>query len=186
MPAYYTELLHKMKMLKLPETQQTYNYDCGAKSLQAVLAYYGIYLREEILMKDAGTTKTGTPILGIVKAAKKYKLKVKSKRMTIDEIKKFLDKNIPVILDLQAWSGKQKINWKDDWKDGHYVIAIGYDRKKIYFDDPFCFQTTFLTFKEIEARWHDIDSKKVKHFSHGIAIYGKKPEFNPRKIEHME
>jgi len=40
-----------MKILDFPELRQTFNYDCGAKALQSVLAYYGIDIREEEIIK---------------------------------------------------------------------------------------------------------------------------------------
>ncbi len=46
-----------MKILDFPELVQTYDYDCGAKALQAVLAYYGIEKHEDVLMIAAKTNK---------------------------------------------------------------------------------------------------------------------------------
>jgi ABC-type bacteriocin/lantibiotic exporter with double-glycine peptidase domain len=59
-----------MKMLKFPELRQTYEWDCGANAIQSVLVYHGIQLSEEVVIKQAKTTRSGTPIAGIKRAAK--------------------------------------------------------------------------------------------------------------------
>ena len=52
-----------MKISDFPCFDQIYNYDCGAKSAEAVLAYYGVDVDENTIMKMAGTTKKhGTPV----------------------------------------------------------------------------------------------------------------------------
>jgi len=175
-----------MKILKFPELRQTYNYDCGAKAIQTVLAYYGIDEREEVIIKLAKTKKSGTYINGIVNALKKYDLKTKVKNLTIEDLKKYIDKGNPVILVLQAWTDKKKINWKKDWLDGHYVVAIGYDKSKIYFADPSSILRTYLSYKELKDRWHDKDVGGKKYVNYGIIVYGKKPKFDFKKIIHMD
>jgi len=52
-----------MKILEFPELRQTYEYDCGANALQGILAYYGMEIREELIIKSAKTNKIyGTSI----------------------------------------------------------------------------------------------------------------------------
>lgn len=175
-----------MKILRFPELRQAYDYDCGANALESVLSYYGFDVSEDRIIKKAKTTKDGTSIKGILKTIKKFRLKSKSGEMTINQIKEYIDKKIPVILLLQAWTEKKKVNWEKDWHDGHYVVAIGYDKSKFYFTDPSSVLRTYLTFKEFGERWHDIgtDGKKYIHF--GIAVYGKKPKFNFKQKIHMD
>jgi ABC-type bacteriocin/lantibiotic exporter with double-glycine peptidase domain len=175
-----------MKILYLPKLRQFYNYDCGANSVQSVLAYYGINIREEFILKSAKTSKEGTPIKGIIKTIKKYGLKTTAKEMTIKNLKYYIRKKIPVILVLQAWTNKKKINWEKDWIDGHYVVAIGFTKDKILFEDPSSFNRTFLKYDELNKRWHDIDTNGKKYLHYGIAIYGKTPKFKSKKIIHME
>ena len=174
-----------MTTITLPQLRQTFDYDCGAKALQAVLVYYGIEEKEDSLIKQLKTSKDGTSIINIIKTAKKYGLKTDSGEMTIKDIKKYIEKKIPVILLLQAWSEKKNINWEKDWVDGHYVVAIGYTKDKILFEDPSSFVRTYLKYDELEKRWHDIDGNK-KYIHYGIAIFGKRPKFNPKKIVHMD
>jgi uncharacterized protein YvpB len=89
-------------------------------------------------------------------------------------------------LRLQAWSLENKTDWKTDWENGHYVIAIGYDDKKIYFEDPWCATRSFLKYQELIDRWHDVDTDGKKYVNLGIVI---KSQRKPDKLErpvHME
>jgi len=175
-----------MKLLDVPQVRQSFDYDCGAKVLEAVLVYYGISAREDKIFRETGTSKAGTSPKKIQNVAKKNGLECTAKSMTIDELKTFIDKKIPVILALQAWSDKKNIDWETDWKDGHYVLAIGYDKDKIYFEDPANFVLTYLTYDELEDRWHDKSVNGKKYLQLGIAIYGAKPKFSGEKIIHMK
>jgi len=175
-----------MKILRLPELRQSYDYDCGANALESIFQYYGLDIREDIIIKEAKTKKPGTPPEGIINSIKKHGLKCRSGEFTLEQLKKFIDRKIPVILLIQAWTDQKKVNWKKDWKDGHYVVAVGYDKKKIYFDDPCSVFTAYLTYDELEKRWHDIDTKRKKYIHFGIAVYGKKPVFNLKKKIHMD
>ena len=175
-----------MKTITLPQLRQTYGYDCGATALQSILVYYGIEVREDHIIKSAGTSKDGTSIQGIIKVTNKYGLKTDSRQMTIKDIKEYLLKSIPVILVLQAWTEKKKVNWEKDWIDGHYVVAIGFTKDKILFEDPSSFERTYLKYDELQKRWHDVDVDGKKYFHHGIAIFGKKPQFNRDEVVHMD
>jgi len=161
-----------MVMLDFPRLRQVHKYDCGAIVTQAILEYYGKDIREDKIIKLEKTKRGGTSIGRIIFAFRKYKLKQISGRFTISEVKKFISKGHPVILVLQAWDVKNKdkwenwmevdfrkdlvkVNWSKVWKDGHYVIAIGYDKNKMYFADPGSIFKEYLTFKELMDRWHD-------------------------------
>ncbi|PKM91510.1 hypothetical protein CVU82_02860 [Candidatus Falkowbacteria bacterium HGW-Falkowbacteria-1] len=175
-----------MKNIGLPQLRQTYGYDCGAKALQAVLAYYGIEVREEYIIKRTKTSEDGTSIEGIVETVSAYGLKSTSREMSIKDIKDYLNKKIPVILALQAWTKKEDVDWETDWDDGHYVVAAGYTRNKIIFEDPFSFVRTYLTCDELEKRWHDVGVDGKKYFHHGIAIFGEKKKFKRDRLIHMD
>ncbi|MEK7596261.1 MAG: cysteine peptidase family C39 domain-containing protein [Patescibacteria group bacterium] len=178
-----------MKLISFPEFRQTFDYDCGASAMQSILAFYGIDVGEKQVMKIAGTAKAGTSIKGIKKVARKFGLKAKSGAMSVKDIKKFINKNIPVIVPLQAWANNKnnkKVDWEKDWRDGHYVIAIGYDKEKFYFEDPAAVLRTYLAYDEFEKRWHDSDTNRKKYNHYGIIIYGKKPSYNLKKAKHMD
>lgn len=172
-----------MKKLNFPELRQTYEYDCGAKALQSVLVYYGIEISEENLLKTAGTNKIrGTTRKGMTRVLKKYGLKSDDKEMKIKELKTYINKKIPVIILLQAWDNVPDYSKK--YKDGHWAVAIGYDKNKIIFEDPYSFERTYLTEKELKERWHSKE-RKMKIKNYGIAVYGKIPKYDSKKIIHM-
>lgn len=175
-----------MKILDFPVLHQTYGYDCGAKALQAVFAYFGLEFSEEVLIKEAKTSKKeGTTINNIEKTAERHGFNIDSRAMAIKDIKKYIDQKIPVILLLQAWINNPKVNWEQEWQNGHYVVAVGYDQEKIYFEDPAAFNRTFLSYAELEKRWHDIVKGK-KYIHWGIALYGKTPKFDSKQVIHMD
>lgn len=175
-----------MKILVLPKLRQTYAYDCGAKATQSVLAYYGFDVREDEIMKAGSVTKDGIQIKKIKEIIRRYGLKIKSGRMDIQDLKKFIDQKIPVIIVLQAWTSKKKIDWKNNWSDGHYVVVVGYTKDKIIFADSSAFNYTYLTNNELIDRWHDIDIVGKKYLNFGMAVFGKKIKFNEHDLVHMD
>ena len=164
-----------MKMLDFPNARQTFEYDCGAKAMHAVLAYYGVNANENEILKIAKTNKrSGTPLRGMVAVAHHFKLSVTMEEMSVEKIKESLKKDIPVILLLQAWAKRKVKNWQNHWNDGHYVVAIGYDKKNIYFEDPYA-----ISCQELERRWHGEKRCRI-----GIVIKGKK-KYSSKKSIHM-
>jgi ABC-type bacteriocin/lantibiotic exporter with double-glycine peptidase domain len=174
-----------MRMLEFPEFKQMCGYDCGANALLSVLTYYGINTFEEEIIKSAKTSENGTPINGMLKVLKNNGLKADLKQLDVDEIKKYIDKKIPIILRIQAWSGINE-DWKKDWKHGHYVVVIGYDLDKFYFEDPWCSERTYLKFDELKDRWHDVDIDGKKYIECGIVVRGKKKTYDSKRVVHMK
>lgn len=122
----------------------------------------GVYVSEY-----AGSNQdAGTPPAGILQAVQtvneengtKFTAEIKQ-HVTIDEVKQLLDEEIPVILDIQAWRDTDnKAEWKDDWIDGHYVVATGYDDENIYFEDPALINSVgSIPQTELLDRWHDYE-----------------------------
>lgn len=176
-----------MKVLNFPEIKQVCNYDCGACALESVFSYYGSNILEEDIIKIAGTIpKKGTSIRGMLKAIKYFRFKGELKKFDIKTLRKYIDKKCPIILRLQAWSQHKGTIWEKDWKDGHYVVAIGYDNEKIYFEDPWTINRTFLKNDELMSRWHDIGEDGKKYINSGIVIVGKKKDYDSEIVVHME
>lgn len=161
----------------VPMFKQTTNYTCGPASLQAILSYYGIHIGEMDVAREAGTSsQEGTPPMGLVRAARKYGLKAEVLTgMTINQLKQFLDRRIPVIVDIQAYA-KNPAGYAVGWEDGHYVVATGYDAKQIYFMDPSLDKANgYLRPLELLARWHDyevIRGHRLEFVHAGIPIEG--------------
>jgi len=175
-------------MINIPTGRQTFDFDCGAKALQLVLAYYGIDVREDTLIRKLGTDRQhGTSIDSVINVAEKYGFEVIAKhQVSLDTVKQYINNDIPVIVVLQAWAERYMTleDWKADYDDGHYAIVIGYQDRFIVFEDPSSFRKTWLTEEEFLARWHDADPvtyQKYEHFA--MILLGKEP-YN-KEIEHM-
>ena len=165
-----TQIDPKIKLLEFPELRQTYNYDCGAAALSSVLAYYGIDVREDYLMHIAKTVEDGTTTNGMVAALQYYGLETVAGVMSIDDLKQAIDSGWPIIIALQAYRDKP-ILYPDDWDDGHYVVVIGYNGRRIFCEDPSSFKRTWLSFAELMDRWHDVDGE-TKIIQWGCVVRG--------------
>ena len=153
------------KLIRVPLTRQGTDHTCGVASFQSVLAYYGESIREDNLGKAVKVTDEGTPWKNIKAYALKQGFNVDVRlNMTLDDLKKLLAEHKPVILAIQAWPDNP-VDYKKDWNDGHYVVAVGYDNDNIYFMDPSTLgDYTFIPRGEFLARWHDRDMDgKTKH-----------------------
>ncbi|MDZ4835133.1 MAG: C39 family peptidase [Candidatus Melainabacteria bacterium] len=176
-----------VNMIKVPMTRQSTDYTCGVAAVQSVLMYYGDEFMEGVLSKDLkANPKVGTAYKEIVRLVKSkgYKVEV-LQNMTIESLKSLIDSGKPVICLIQAWPEK-KVNYATDWEDGHYVVAIGYDRQNVFFMDPSTLGNyTFIPTKEFLTRWHDTDSKvKLEHF--GMVVEKAKPAYKAGSILKLE
>lgn len=176
-----------MKIIpNFPDLRQIYDYDCGANSIMSILIYYGIDTRQEFIMEKAMTTNDGTTPENMVKVLKSYGFNVKSGSLNIKQLKRFIDNDMPVIVLIQAWTEDEEVDWENDWHDGHYVVAIGYDDDKIIFEDPSSITRVYVPIDEFKKRWHDAiiqpNYKKV-YKNYAIVPYGKNKI--ERKLEYM-
>lgn len=163
----------------LPSASQELHFTCGPSALRAVLMYFGYkHVSEEQLVKETGADPDmGTPPDMLISVARKYGLNAKEKEnMSIEELKSFLDKRIPVIICMQAWGDedeKKHIDYRDVWTEGHYAVAVGYDDRNVYFEDPAIKdgKRGALSYQDLEYRWHDQEAggKRLEHY--GIAMW---------------
>lgn len=172
---------HPIKIIQLPERRQGTNYSCGAAAIQSVLAYYGIDIRESELKEALNTNpETGTDEQDIVNLAKKFGFHSFMKSLSIRKVIEYIEQDIPVILLIQAWAD-EPTDYSKTRNFPHFVVAVGYSSKGLYFEDPSLIFNGFLSFQELESRWRGSDSDHL-----GIVIFGKKPEYNENKAEHIE
>lgn len=180
-------LLGQVK-IEVPLSRQATDYTCGIASLQSLLGYYGTDVREDVLSKECKSKKsTGTKYENIIKCAESYRLTILSKTgMTVEQLKSLIDESKPVILVIQAWRDDPEISWEEDWDDGHYVVAVGYDDLNMYFMDPSTLGNyTYIPLAEFLNRWHDRSKKKVlEHF--GMYSTDGIPSYNPKEIKKLD
>ena len=112
-------------MIKLKPFRETPGL-CGPASLKMILDYYRVSVSEQDLAKAAGATKEkGTSVQGLIKAAKRFGFKVFLKEnSTLNDLKYFIKRNIPVIVD---WFAED---------DGHYSIVVDINKKEVVLMDP--------------------------------------------------
>jgi predicted double-glycine peptidase len=170
-----------------PNFRQIFTYDCGSNATQMIMSYLGVDKREEVIMKELGTTEeNGTPISAILKYFDENKVKYKVRsEMSFDDLKRNIDRNNPTLVIIQAWADEpNKVDWRKDTIDGHYVIAIGYDQKNVYFEDPSSSKRTYIPIEEFMNRWHDEDPVNgTKFVRFGVEILSP-PDKN--RLEKME
>jgi len=166
-------------MINLHIGRQTFDFDCGVKALQIVIAYYGIDIREDELIKELGTGKDGTRVDKMIAVAESKGFRVEARQhWTIREMKRSIDQGHPVIVLLQAWSERYMTleDWRNDYDDGHYAVLIGYGKRVMLFEDPASFRRTWLRDYEFVARWHDLDpTRNQKYERFGMVLLGKEP-----------
>lgn len=170
--------------IRVPLTRQSTSYTCGVAALQSVLGYWGDAHREDTLAKACKSNyKQGTAYQKLAGYSQSRGFKVEiHKNMTLEQLKSFLDKKLPVICLIQAWP-ERKVDFATDWEDGHYVVAIGYDTERIYFMDPSTLGNyTFIPTEEFSKRWHDTDGKE-KLFNFGMVLSKGTAPFNHEEVK---
>ena len=163
----------EQSMLQIPSKKQETLYDCGPAALYAIIKYFKIKPSSyEDLVKDCKTTNYyGTDPKNIIKVASDYGLKTKEYNdMTLKQLESVLDKEKPVIINIQAWCNDNLIH---DLSCGHYVIAIGYDENNIYYKDPFFHakNTSKMAKHEFLKRWKDKKSNGKILNHHAISFW---------------
>lgn len=180
-----------VKILDFPvQDRQGTSFTCGADCVQKVMVYYGEDFRELDLAHDLKTDpKHGTYVKNIVKFFHRQGLKaIVRQKMTISNLIAQINRNIPVIIMLQAWGSKENFakNYKDEWDYGHFVVVIGYTCDLILLSDPALFNVGYIPKAELKARWHDTDEGNIKTYQLGISVFGKKPRFDKDKLERVK
>ncbi|MDP1884267.1 MAG: cysteine peptidase family C39 domain-containing protein [Candidatus Moranbacteria bacterium] len=125
---------------------------CGPASLKMVLDFYGVEKSEEELGEitkcnpDKGITG-----FAIVKAAKKLGFAASLKDSArLKDIKKFLTKGIPVIVE---WFSED---------DGHFSVVVEMDQKYIYLQDPELAGVRKMDLETFERVWFSFDTKIIR------------------------
>ena len=173
-----------MKILSYPETRQTFNFDCGANALVSLLVFTGIEEREDRIALLAGTGKSGTSITGVLRVLDYFGLTHEARaRMTPANVRTAIDAGQPTLITIQAYRESNR-PYRELWDDGHWVVAIGYDERRILFEDPSAFHRTWLADRELAERWHDLDrGHKVRGWGCRLLTAG---NYEHEKLSHMD
>lgn len=171
--------------VQLPDTRQETPYSCGASCLQAVCGYFGVGKAEEYeyisLMRIRSSV--GAHPHNLLRGVKKFGLHYQEHwPMSYDLLKSYLDRSIPVMMMIQAWIDPAKRRrhwrgWRSEWKEGHWVAAIGYDTAGVFFEDPSLAAIRgFLSYHDLDERWHDVGPYwhppyEKQMYRYGMAIW---------------
>ena len=106
-------------ILDFPYFVQSTSYTCGVACVLGILWYYGDRKRREMLLEKKLEVDEDewAEIENIVQFFKKENFKVDSRKMTLRDLEKYLDRWIPIIVLYQARS-KKKIAWFINRSDG--------------------------------------------------------------------
>jgi ABC-type bacteriocin/lantibiotic exporter with double-glycine peptidase domain len=116
-------------MIDLHIGAQTFDFDCGAKALQMVMAYYGVEVREDELIEALGTGAEGTASSDMVVVAQRHGFQVKACcGWALREVERTVNGGDPVIVLLQAWADRYMTieDWRKDymWFRNHRLPSV--------------------------------------------------------------
>lgn len=169
-------------LIHVPLVSQATNYTCGVAATESILFYYDQdeeYVEGDLAKALGADPNNGVTTDHILEFARSRGFTAdRYLNMTLEQLLAFIDKGQPVMVLIQAWPEGVVTDWKNDWSNGHFVIAIGYDAERIYFMDP---STTanyaFIPRNEFLDRWHDEDgTTRVNNL--GLVIAKQKPVYD--------
>ena len=177
--------------LAVPLCRQAKSFTCGVAAMQSVLGYYGVEIRQDLLEKKLRTNRGGTHYQHIIAYAQSQGFTTEwQTNMSYAQLQQTLDTGMPVIVALQAWAETNETHqvpgYSNDWVDGHYAVAIGYDETNTYFMDPSTLgHYTFIPTSEFMDRWHD-KAQKTSLIHMGIVVTTNGPRYDPAVRTKME
>ncbi|MFT3881973.1 MAG: C39 family peptidase [Gemmatales bacterium] len=182
MPRHYRPIPHNAIRIEVPDTTQQTDYSCGASSLQAIAKYFGVGPDDEPqFVKDTGMNHAvGAHPDEIEAAAHHYGLScLIYEPMNLVQLRAELRQGHPVMVMIQAWGevgkgskARPRKDYANCWTEGHWVVAIGYDKEAVFFEDPSLQAVRgYLLNDEFDQRWHDT-ARHNRHVEHlGMAIW---------------
>lgn len=141
-------------MLAIPDVRQRDNYDCGPACVKSVEQFYGRNrpLVEYVAGLVASPTE-GTDPRTVERYLRGLGYCILSGEMTVDLLRHFTDKDWPVIV----------------LTTGHYVVARGVARGRVYVQDPDLGPRSIKS-EDFAKAWEDHDRVETFH-RWGIAVW---------------
>lgn len=157
----------------VPTVRQATDHTCGAAAVHAVAAYFGVGPATEAeVVRVMRFGSDGSDPAHLVRALRRYGLAVAEQRgMTDASLRAWLDVRRPVILMLQAWGDRRR--YRHTWSEGHWVVAIGYDREGLYVEDPLLAEARgFVSWAALADRWHDLEGRTRRRVHrYGLVVW---------------
>jgi ABC-type bacteriocin/lantibiotic exporter with double-glycine peptidase domain len=179
-----------LALIRVPRTRQARDYTCGAAVTQSILGYWGEDMNEgEVAVAIHSDPEVGTPPHTMITFLESKGFTVREHHgMSLADLERLLDAKKPVMLLIQAWPGAEAKahDWKNDWDDGHWVVAVGYDAANVYFMDPSTLGNyTYIKKPEFLDRWHDTDPP-IKYVHYGLVAERGSPRFSEEELLPMK
>lgn len=129
----YASQPKKKGIVKVPTVIQLEALECGAASLDMILAYYGKWIPLEEVRRDCGVSRDGSKAKNILKAARNYGMTADGYRFEIEDLK--TDATFPCII---------------HWNFNHFVVLCGFRGDRAILNDPASgrYSVTMETFRK--------------------------------------
>ncbi|HED07209.1 MAG TPA: hypothetical protein ENI57_03735 [Ignavibacteria bacterium] len=162
---------------------QPFKYQCGPFALKYALVMLGLFVNEKEIAKKAGSTWWyGTDEIGLAKAAKHFKCRMKyfkgkTKLDGVNILKKHLRAGYPCILSVDNWE--------------HWITVIYYQKKKFIVVDSAVDNVIIISsVTKLLKRWKYIDNDSGNISYDGYALIPKfrtytKAKFNLEKAKFL-
>lgn len=116
--------------------------DCGPASLKIIAKHFGKFYSLQMLRDRCGITKEGVSLLDLSTGAESIGLRTLAIKCTLDDIVNSIP--FPAII---------------FWKDSHFVVVYGADKKHVFVSDPAKGRIKY-SYEEFKKGWYQKDEKQ--------------------------
>lgn len=115
---------------------QNTGYTCGPTSLSMCMQMFGLWVTEQQLSRECGTTKAGTGPSDLIRVSKKYGLRMYEIPRNIQAVRKAINEASPVFMHINtAYSGGRScLGYYGEF--GHYIMCYNVTGDKYNLADP--------------------------------------------------
>lgn len=137
-----------VRSIDLPGRKQQTDATCGAACIGSILAHVGHDIGEKALARLLRTRHDGCDPVDFVRVMRHYRVRFHEQRgMSESELCVALARGYPVVLGIRA----------DD--EGHWVVAVGADRRGVIVMDPWIGATRTIAWPLLAMTWWDIEGR---------------------------
>jgi predicted double-glycine peptidase len=177
LPSYHHHPVDAIRV-PVPDIAHLMDSSSGLSALMAVCRYYGVGPEDEVeLAAELSLDQRWPDPERVVVAAVRYGLSACTRcPMSSADLKEHLDRRRPVLILVQAWGQTEdeapRVSYENIWEDDHYLVAIGYDRDGVYFEDPSLQGIRgYLSWEDLEQRWHARGPNGTELHRFGAALW---------------
>jgi len=131
-----------MLLKRFPVEYQMDSQDCGPASLKIIAKHFGKFYSLQLLRDRCGITREGVSLLDLSTGAESIGLRTLAIKCTINDIVNSIP--LPAVI---------------FWKDNHFVVVYGTDKKFVYVSDPAKGRVKY-THEEFRKGWYQKDENQ--------------------------